>query len=173
MAPNMRLTCDSRCWGMDTVSTGLDGQEKATLLPIFRSLLMKQSTNLHSRSRIPLSGANSSPPQEDVMGFKLAHSQCTFITSTRPDTNSNITTSIPHTFVQTSEDGLPEAQMCRNMRRVLPELADRQFCYTRLCWDADTADRHFLVASHASYSGLFLAVGGHVALSFFQLSRST
>ncbi|GLI79405.1 hypothetical protein PoHVEF18_007737 [Penicillium ochrochloron] len=100
------------------------------------------------------------PPQEDGI-LKMAHSQ--FITNTQTDKNSNITTSIPHTFVQAPEDGLPleiEAQMRRNLRRVLPELADRPFCYTRLCWDADTADRHFLVTPHPSHGGLFLAAGG-------------
>ncbi|KAJ5381277.1 FAD dependent oxidoreductase [Penicillium cataractarum] len=100
------------------------------------------------------------PPQADGV-FKMAHSQ--FITNTRTDKNSNITTSIPHTFVQAPKDGLPleiEAQMRCNLRRVLPELADRPFCYTRLCWDADTADRHFLVTPHPSHRGLFLATGG-------------
>ena len=63
--------------------------------------------------------------------------------------------------------------MYRNMRRVLPELADCQLFYTHLCWDVDTANRHFLVASHACYSELFLAVGGRVAFSFVQLFGST
>ncbi|KAJ5906521.1 uncharacterized protein N7473_003437 [Penicillium subrubescens] len=70
------------------------------------------------------------PPQEDGI-FKMAHSQ--FITNMQTNKNSNITTSIPHTFVQAPNDGLPleiEAQMRRNLRRVLPELADRPFCYT-------------------------------------------
>lgn len=100
------------------------------------------------------------PPQEDGI-FKMAHSQ--FITNTQTDTNSGITTSIPHTFIQTPADGLPleiEATMRRNLRRVLPELADRPFCYTRLCWDADTADRHFLVTPHPTHKNLFLAAGG-------------
>ncbi|KAJ5702404.1 FAD dependent oxidoreductase [Penicillium malachiteum] len=53
-----------------------------------------------------------------------------------------------------------EATMRRNLRRVFPELADRPFCYTRLCWDADTADRHFLVTPHPANKQLFLATGG-------------
>jgi sarcosine oxidase/L-pipecolate oxidase len=100
------------------------------------------------------------PPQKDGI-FKMAHSQ--FITNTKTDTNSGITTSIPHTFIQTPDDGLPleiEATMRRNLRRVLPELADRPFCYTRLCWDADTSDRHFLVTPHPTHGKLFLAAGG-------------
>jgi sarcosine oxidase/L-pipecolate oxidase len=99
------------------------------------------------------------PPTNDGI-FKMAHSQ--FITNTQV-TQSGITSSVPHTFVQSPADGLPleiEAQMRRNLRRVLPELADRPFCYTRLCWDADTADRHFLVTPHPTHKRLFLATGG-------------
>lgn len=100
------------------------------------------------------------PPQEDGI-FKMAHSR--FITNHQTDPNSKITTSIPHTFFEAPSDGLPleiEAVMRRNLRRVLPELADRPFCYTRLCWDADTADRHFLVTPHPDHGRLFLAAGG-------------
>ncbi|KAJ6007718.1 FAD dependent oxidoreductase [Penicillium herquei] len=100
------------------------------------------------------------PPQEDGV-FKLAHSQ--FITNVQTDTHSAIRTSIPHTFVQSPTDGLPleiEATMRRNLRRVFPELADRPFCYTRLCWDADTPDRHFLVTPHPVHKRLVLATGG-------------
>ncbi|KAJ5654149.1 FAD dependent oxidoreductase [Penicillium lividum] len=100
------------------------------------------------------------PPQSDGI-FKMAHSQ--FITNTCKDANSGITTSIPHTFVQSPADGLPleiEATMRRNLRRVLPELADRPFSYTRLCWDADTADRNFLITPHPAHEKLFLAAGG-------------
>jgi sarcosine oxidase/L-pipecolate oxidase len=100
------------------------------------------------------------PPQEDGT-FKLAHSQ--FITNTRTDAGSGITTSIPHTFVQSPGDTLPaeiERTMRANLRRVLPELADRPFSYTRLCWDADTADRHFLITPHPDHKRLFLATGG-------------
>ncbi|KAJ5689125.1 FAD dependent oxidoreductase [Penicillium macrosclerotiorum] len=100
------------------------------------------------------------PPQADGI-FKMAHSQ--FITNMRTDTSSGITTSIPHTFLQAPKDGLPleiEATMRRNLRRVLPEFADRPFCYTRLCWDADTVDRHFLVTPHPIHQQLFVAAGG-------------
>ncbi|KAE8147347.1 FAD dependent oxidoreductase [Aspergillus avenaceus] len=88
------------------------------------------------------------PAQEDGI-FKLAHSQ--FVTNEATDPRSGITTSIPHTFGDNPEDDIPmeiEQTMRRNLRRVLPELADRPFCYTRLCWDADTVDRDFLVTPH-------------------------
>lgn len=100
------------------------------------------------------------PPQADGV-FKMAHSQ--FIINLQTDSTSGITTSIPHTFHQSPSDGLPleiEAQMRRNLRRVLPELADRSFSFTRLCWDADTADRHFLITPHPHHKQLLLATGG-------------
>ncbi|RAK93702.1 fructosyl amino acid oxidase [Aspergillus costaricaensis CBS 115574] len=100
------------------------------------------------------------PPQADGV-FKMAHSQ--FITNMQTDTQSGNKSSVPHTFVDNPQDDLPleiEAQMRRNLRRVLPELADRPFCYTRLCWDADTADRHFLISPHPNHQGLYVAAGG-------------
>lgn len=100
------------------------------------------------------------PPQADGV-FKMAHSQ--FITNMQTDARSGNKSSVPHTFVDNPQDDLPleiEAQMRRNLRRVLPELADRPFCYTRLCWDADTADRHFLISPHPNHQGLYVAAGG-------------
>ncbi|EXJ94141.1 hypothetical protein A1O1_02534 [Capronia coronata CBS 617.96] len=100
------------------------------------------------------------PPGPDGV-FKMAHSQ--FITNTRRDPHSGIRTSIPHTFHANPSDDLPleiERTMRTNLRRVLPDLADRPFTYTRLCWDADTPDRHFLVTPHPDHEGLFLATGG-------------
>lgn len=100
------------------------------------------------------------PPQKDGI-FKMAHSH--FLVNTKRDRRTGVSTSIPHTFVEHPEDGLPpviEATMRRNLRRVLPELADRPFSFTRLCWDADTADRHFLVSPHPQHQGLYVAAGG-------------
>ncbi|KAJ5194386.1 FAD dependent oxidoreductase [Penicillium cf. griseofulvum] len=107
------------------------------------------------------------PPQEGGI-FKMTHSQ--FITNIQT-TKSGITTSVPHTFVQAPDDGLPleiEAQMRRNLRRVFPELANKPFCYTRLCWDAETADRHFLVTPHPTHKvSSWQPVAQHTGLSSF------
>jgi sarcosine oxidase/L-pipecolate oxidase len=100
------------------------------------------------------------PPQNDGT-FKMAHGQ--YVTNTSTDPVSGITTSIPHTFTQSPLDDLPieiEAAMRHNLRQVFPELADRPFSCTRLCWDADTADRHFLVTPHPTFKGLYIAAGG-------------
>lgn len=53
----------------------------------------------------------------------------------------------------------------RRMRRFLhetlgPQMADREFSFARICWDADTADRQFLITPHPRHSGLIIAGGG-------------
>jgi glycine/D-amino acid oxidase-like deaminating enzyme len=148
MAPNMKPT-----WAFSLLARGhlplldMHGQLTAKGHAVAYIQLTPAETKYYSSFPIKdnLELGYFFPPQEDGI-FKMAHSQ--FITNMQTNKNSNITTSIPHTFVQAPHDGLPleiEAQMRRNLRRVLPELADRPFCYTRLCWDADTADRHFLI----------------------------
>jgi sarcosine oxidase/L-pipecolate oxidase len=99
------------------------------------------------------------PPTEGVL--KMAHSQ--YIINTLTNHITGITTSVPHTFTQHPADDFPteiEAQMRSNLARVFPELTYRPFCYTRICWDADTVDRHFLISPHPDHSNLFLATGG-------------
>ncbi|KAL6251755.1 hypothetical protein RBB50_001965 [Rhinocladiella similis] len=100
------------------------------------------------------------PPTSNGI-FKMAHSK--FITNHIPVGRNGSVVSKPHTFVENPHDGLPldiEATMRRNLQRVFPELANRPFSFTRLCWDADTADRHFLIAPHPEHKGLFIAAGG-------------
>ncbi|RFU29723.1 hypothetical protein B7463_g6598, partial [Scytalidium lignicola] len=99
------------------------------------------------------------PPTEGVL--KIAHSQ--FVVNTLTNQTTGITTSMPHTFTEHPADDFPieiETIMRANLARVFPELKDRPFCYTRICWDVDTTDRHFLISPHPSRSNLFLATGG-------------
>lgn len=42
----------------------------------------------------------------------------------------------------------------------MPHLADRPLAFARICWDADTVDRAFLIDKHPEYSTLLVAVGG-------------
>lgn len=100
------------------------------------------------------------PPTSDGT-FKMVHTQ--LITNTKTNKVSRITTSIPHTFVESPGDDLPveiEAQMRRNLQGVFPDLARRPFSHTRICWDAETSNRHFVVAPCPTSRGLFLATGG-------------
>lgn len=42
----------------------------------------------------------------------------------------------------------------------MPHLAGRPLAFARICWDADTVDRAFLIDRHPEHSSLLLAVGG-------------
>ncbi|KAK4546507.1 hypothetical protein LTR36_001724 [Oleoguttula mirabilis] len=53
-----------------------------------------------------------------------------------------------------------EARIRRLLRDTMPQLSEREFSFARICWDADTADRIFLIDRHPEYSSLVLACGG-------------
>ncbi|KAH8201415.1 hypothetical protein TruAng_004415 [Truncatella angustata] len=56
---------------------------------------------------------------------------------------------------------LPAAEDMRSfLRGTLPQLADRPLLRPRLCWDADTPDRLFLLSRHPRHPSLFIAAGG-------------
>ena len=42
----------------------------------------------------------------------------------------------------------------------MPHLVGRPLAFARICWDADTVDRAFLIDRHPEHSSLLLAVGG-------------
>ncbi|KAL3451408.1 FAD dependent oxidoreductase [Aspergillus insuetus] len=46
------------------------------------------------------------------------------------------------------------------LRDTMPHLAERPFSFARICWDADTPDRAFLIDRHPEYTSLVVAVGG-------------
>ncbi|KAL5357784.1 FAD dependent oxidoreductase [Aspergillus floccosus] len=46
------------------------------------------------------------------------------------------------------------------LKQLVPALADRPFCKTRVCWYTDTPKGDFIVTHHPEYSGLFVATGG-------------
>lgn len=46
------------------------------------------------------------------------------------------------------------------LRETVPQIADRPFSFARICWDADTPDRQFLIDHHPKYESLVVAVGG-------------
>jgi sarcosine oxidase/L-pipecolate oxidase len=53
-----------------------------------------------------------------------------------------------------------EMRMRRLLQETMPQFADRQFSFARLCWDADTVDRMFLIDRHPETKDLIVAVGG-------------
>ncbi|KAJ5668213.1 uncharacterized protein N7477_006783 [Penicillium maclennaniae] len=53
-----------------------------------------------------------------------------------------------------------EARARDFLRDTMPHLADRPFSFARICWDADTPDRAFLIDRHPEHPSLLIAVGG-------------
>lgn len=60
-----------------------------------------------------------------------------------------------HAIPKESED-----RMRKLLAETMPQFAERKFSFARLCWDADTVDRIFLIDEHPSLQGLIIAVGG-------------
>ena len=46
------------------------------------------------------------------------------------------------------------------LKCIVPWLADREFCHTRLCWYTDTPTGDFIIDYHPEIEGLFLVTGG-------------
>jgi len=53
-----------------------------------------------------------------------------------------------------------EYRMRTLLKETMPQLAKRKFSFARICWDADTPNRLFLIDSHPVYRSLVVAVGG-------------
>jgi sarcosine oxidase/L-pipecolate oxidase len=50
---------------------------------------------------------------------------------------------------------------CRQaLREMVPELGEREFVKTRVCWYTDTPRGDFLITYHPEHEGLFMATGG-------------
>lgn len=52
-----------------------------------------------------------------------------------------------------------EQRMRQLLKDTMPQLADKQFTLARICWDADTPDRRFLIDHHPEHPSLLVAVG--------------
>lgn len=69
-----------------------------------------------------------------------------------------VSISVPRVAVPAPKEG---QEACREaLRDFLPEMADRPFTRTRICWYCDTPDGNFLVDYHPSTNNLFIATGG-------------
>lgn len=52
-------------------------------------------------------------------------------------------------------------EACRGaLREVIPEMADREFARTRICWYCDTPDGNFIITHHPEHKNLLVATGG-------------
>jgi sarcosine oxidase/L-pipecolate oxidase len=66
--------------------------------------------------------------------------------------------SVPFARQQTPKEA--ETRMRLLLSETMPQLADREFSFARMCWDADTVDRIFLIDKHPELQDLVIAVGG-------------
>ncbi|OJJ62980.1 hypothetical protein ASPSYDRAFT_55693 [Aspergillus sydowii CBS 593.65] len=98
------------------------------------------------------------PPDENGL-LKLC--SCRFITNYY---NSHITgASLGHSHADYPEDGVPrqiEEEMRSFVRDMIPELADREWVSTRMCWDGDTKDVNFRICPYPGTKNLFIGTGG-------------
>ncbi|KAI9660985.1 MAG: hypothetical protein M1821_009312 [Bathelium mastoideum] len=74
-----------------------------------------------------------------------------------------IVVSLPRTTIEDSNLWAPKEgeEACRQaLREFVPDLGERPFSNTRLCWYSDTPKGDYLITYHPDFRGLFLATGG-------------
>ncbi|KAG8955665.1 hypothetical protein FRC04_007656 [Tulasnella sp. 424] len=82
--------------------------------------------------------------------------------------NDNPSVSTPRTLSSHGQAGLKIPKVMADklragLKEVYPELADRPFVKTRLCWYADTEDADWIIDEHPKHPNLYIATGdsGH------------
>ena len=70
------------------------------------------------------------------------------------------TTQVSMPFARHQIPRLSEQGVRTFLQETMPHFADRPFSFARICWCADTPDRHFLISQHPDHPSLTLAVGG-------------
>ncbi|CAH0046685.1 unnamed protein product [Clonostachys solani] len=71
--------------------------------------------------------------------------------------------SVTHGFNAHPADGIPiemEKRLRDFLREVLPELAEREFFTTRMCWDSSTKDYHYRICPFPETKNLYVATCG-------------
>ncbi|KAI9441668.1 FAD dependent oxidoreductase [Lactarius indigo] len=103
------------------------------------------------------------PPNDDsIVKFAFYDSGVVYYP---PGDADNQPVSTPRTFSSHGDDGLrvPRSNVRRlrsSLRDVYPELAEKSFAATRLCWYTDSPDGDWTIGYYPSDSGLFLATSG-------------
>ncbi|KAJ5652143.1 hypothetical protein N7507_009569 [Penicillium longicatenatum] len=97
-------------------------------------------------------------PDEDKHELKICDEHPGYCNFLRDPSHDDEIRSIPFAKHQ-----IPlEAEMRARdfLKDTMPHLADRPFSFARICWDADTPDRAFLIDRHPEHPSLLVAVGG-------------
>ncbi|KAL4810958.1 FAD dependent oxidoreductase [Aspergillus unguis] len=104
-----------------------------------------------------LEGGILFPPNEDgIMKVGAVH----FVTNYAKHLNG---LSLPRYRADNPNDTVPavvEARLRKWLQTCVPELAQREWVETRICWDGDMPDYHFLISPHPKHRNLSLAIGG-------------
>lgn len=103
------------------------------------------------------------PPNDDNV-VKLALHGSGVVYHAPADTDKQ-PASTPRTVSSHGDDGLrvPQSAIRRlrsSLREVYPELAEKPFVATRLCWYTDSPDGDWMIGYYPSDSGLLLATSG-------------
>lgn len=100
--------------------------------------------------------------------LKVARHAYGYLNPTTPSTSTNVAEdgfSLPVTHLTRPSLAVPPAEQ-KALRQAIremipwPELHDRPFTSTKLCWYTDTPDGDFIIDYHPRHEGLFLATGG-------------
>jgi glycine/D-amino acid oxidase-like deaminating enzyme len=143
--PDLRLEC---------VATG---QSTATIQ------LTPEETDSYRDCPVVLdfgSGFYVFPPNKDgIMKLAMHAAGYTHIPMTGPPVST------PRTITSHAQDGLriPKSSaraLRHHLREVYPDLAEKPFSGTRLCWYADSPDGDWIISCHPSDSSLVLATAG-------------
>ncbi|OAA54077.1 FAD dependent oxidoreductase [Niveomyces insectorum RCEF 264] len=115
-------------------------------------------------------GFNIFPPYNgEIKMLRRSPGYCNTISMPHPEAeasaagSSSVRISYPRTTVSHPADGFPrdaERALRDNLRELMPSLADRPFCRTKLCWLSQTSSADFIIAPHPRIRGLHLATGG-------------
>ncbi|OOQ84997.1 fructosyl amine:oxygen oxidoreductase [Penicillium brasilianum] len=97
-------------------------------------------------------------PDEDKHELKICDEHPGYCNFVEDPQHAGETKSLPFAKNQIPLDAQARARSF--LRETMPHLADRPFSFARICWDADTVDRAFLIDSHPEYPSLLVAVGG-------------
>jgi len=104
------------------------------------------------------------PPTDDNI-IKCAHHASGVVYYPPGNTDADRPVSTPRTVSSHGDDGLrvPRSSLRRlrsSLRGFYPELAEKPFAATRLCWYTDSPDTDWVIGYYPADSGLFVATSG-------------
>ncbi|KAK9793109.1 putative FAD dependent oxidoreductase [Seiridium cardinale] len=142
--------------------TDISDQEQARLAKVPVLMNMSQSTFMITPSNNVLKIGRHS------YGYQNPRKVSSALVVPKKDGESafpKITVSQPYTHLDDSKLWIPaegERDLREGLRKMVPwpELQDRPWTHSRICWYTDTATGDFLITYHPHWDGLFLATGG-------------